>query len=44
MELRRRLVALLLATLVLPFGLGACNGDDAGEDTLGDGEVNDEGD
>jgi hypothetical protein len=38
----KRLLAALLAA-VLSMGVAAC-GDDPGEDTIGDGEVNDEGD
>jgi hypothetical protein len=38
----KRVAAALLA-LGLLFGTAAC-GDDAGEDQIGDGEINDEGD
>jgi hypothetical protein len=38
---KRILAALLAATLV--FGAAGC-GDDAGEDRIGDNEINDEGD
>lgn len=40
---RKRLLAALLSA-VLVLGGAACGGDDPGEDTIGDGEVNDEGD
>ncbi len=42
MTVRKRLLAALMSA-VLVFGAVAC-GDDPGEDTIGDGEVNDEGD
>ncbi len=42
MVLLKRLVIAVFA-LTLAFGTAAC-GDDAGEDRIGDGEVNDEGD
>ena len=42
MTITKRLLAALLAA-VLTMGTVAC-GDDPGEDTLGDGEVNDQGD
>ena len=40
--LRRVLAALFALSLV--FGAAAACGDDAGEDEIGDGEINDEGD
>ena len=43
MTLSKRLLALLMAAL-LTLGGVACGGDDPGEDVIGDGEVNDEGD
>ena len=39
----RRAVAVLFA-LSLALGVGAGCGDDPGEDEIGDGEINDEGD
>ncbi len=42
MTLSKRLVAAALAALLV-FGGVAC-GDDPGEDTIGDGEINDSGD
>jgi hypothetical protein len=39
----KRLVAALLAATLI-FGGAACGGDDEGEDRIGDGEINDEGD
>ena len=43
MSARKRLLAALLSA-VLVFGAVACGGDDPGEDRIGDGEINDEGD
>ena len=43
MTMSKRLLAMLMSA-VLIFGGVACGGDDPGEDTIGDGEVNDEGD
>lgn len=43
MTARKRLLAALMSA-VLVFGAVACGGDDPGEDTIGDGEINDEGD
>jgi hypothetical protein len=43
MSLSRKLVAATLAAL-LSLASVACSGDDPGEDVLGDGEINDEGD
>ena len=42
MTLSKRIVASFLAALLM-FGGAAC-GDDPGEDEIGDGELNDEGD
>ena len=43
MPLTKRLLALMLTATLFVFGAAAC-GDDPGEDRIGDGEVNDEGD
>lgn len=40
---RKQLLAALMSALLV-FGTAACAGDDPGEDQIGDGEVNDEGD
>ncbi len=43
MTFGKRMTAISLAAVLTLTG-AACSGDDAGEDTIGDGEVNDEGD
>ena len=43
MTARKRLLAAVLSALLV-FGGVACGGDDPGEDEIGDGEINDQGD
>lgn len=43
MHKSRKIVSLLFAGLLLVGTMAGC-GDDAGEDRIGDGEINDEGD
>jgi hypothetical protein len=43
MTFGKRVTAISLAAVLTLTGV-ACGGDDSGEDTIGDGEVNDEGD